>query len=716
MYDEIVPFFGTEKAKLFVALNYTNGDDYSNALNEGNAEALLDEPLWQLMSAKNYINGGRTRQQPTVRGATGGAPGVAPGVAPVDLQEFEVAGQFIDFIKSIARHHAQLDGLTPKGDTEMKAAELASTGLAPVSRSDIGMKKQRSVNTTGINQSSEESDKLYRQIYTNWERLDESTRQFYSQHLNVLDSLRNVVQQQTPGEKARLNLLKTDPGDNMSTVVFQQTLPLLPKGAVMVAEQPLVPVAPVDPVQKLDQDFLRKEYRKQYLAERGAASRVAYQGGGAMEEYFKAWASSTTNPNGLDVAKFTAALVYVTNKKVKATSTGDVKGDFDSVYDLVTGNLYTVGSNGELLKDGKTVDAKSYAEDIANNKVKCFGTNLADCDNVYECLLSGDPKKLGRCLGKLRNADMKQVAGKEFKDIRPEAALELLKTFNIELRKDQYGNRVPMEFLEWRATLDARVGQSAAAAIKGNKQLLAYLRGVVELVRLNPNIIAENRNKEVSSRLNPANTGGITINKPRPFIAPSKRAAPASTMLLRTIPFVTNQLSLPTPPLLPPGIAGFGYGPTMSFPFGFMRGGDGDKNELTDLALGLKKNYDTVLRDLQDSGKDLVDTDKQLIENAIHKVSKNHKQIVHLLNELAAFNRLSTVIKAGLPRVIGASDFEGASRMVNLDKTVDNLQSNVGSIARENQALITQLYNNVFKSLASLRLGVSSSNLIPVGH
>jgi uncharacterized protein YoxC len=271
-----------------------------------------------------------------------------------------------------------------------------------------------------------------------------------------------------------------------------------------------------------------------------------------------------------------------------------------------------------------------------------------------------------------------------------------------------------MEFLEWRATLDDRVGAAAASAIKENKQLLDYLRAVVELVRANPEIIAENRQRAVEMKQALSNAG-VVVNKPRPFIAPSKRAAPASTMLLRTIPYVTSQLSLPTPPLLPPGIAGFGYGPALSFPFGFMRGG-ADKNELTDLASVLKKNYDAVLKDLQDSGKDLVDSDKNLIENAIKKVSKNQKDIEHLLNELRAFNRLSVGLKAGLPQTLGVEDVEGASRMVNLDRTVDNLQSNVGSIARENQALITQLYNNVFKALASLRLGVSSSNLVPAGH
>lgn len=696
MYDEIVPFFGTEKAKLFVALNYTDGDNYSHALNEGNAEALLDEPLWQLMSAKNYANGGRAGWQAAL----------APHTEPKPL---ELAGQFIDFIGSIARHHARIDGVVaiiPAGTRR---------GAVPMDvQKGVNVQPGALIGGPALN-ASPQSDDLYRQIYTNWERLDESTRQFYSQHLNILDALGNVVAQQTPGQKARLNLLKVDPANNMSALKFEQTLPLLPAGAFFVngAGREV----------QLNADAVRGEYQQVYRGAGGIAGALQY--GGDISQYFKHWAATgpgyvapaggpAANPNGLDVPKFTAALVYATNKKLKARASGDVKSDFPHVFDLVTGNLYSVGPNGELKKGDKVVDAASYAADIAAGNVHCFGTNLADCDKVYECLLSGDPKKLGRCLGKLRKADMKLVAGTELKSIRPEVALELLKTFNIELRKDTYGNRVPMEFLEWRATLDARVGAAAASAIKENKQLLDYLRAVVELVRANPEIIAENRQRAVEMKQALSNAG-VVVNKPRPFIAPSKRAAPASTMLLRTIPYVTSQLSLPTPPLLPPGIAGFGYGPALSFPFGFMRGG-ADKNELTDLASVLKKNYDAVLKDLQDSGKDLVDSDKNLIENAIKKVSKNQKDIEHLLNELRAFNRLSAGLKAGLPQTLGVEDVEGASRMVNLDRTVDNLQSNVGSIARENQALITQLYNNVFKSLASLRLGVSSSNLVPASH
>jgi hypothetical protein len=678
MYDEIVPFFGDAKAKLFVALNYNDGDNYSHAINDAsNPDTLLDEPLWQLMAAKNYVNGGRADWQKALGGDK--------------VHDLEIAGQFLNFIADIAKHHAHIDGVFTV--SEISDLETRGEKRSEVRRKDV-------IQPTG-NNSTDQSRALYNQIYTNFASLDESTRQFYSQHLNIVDMINNVIARQTPGTPARLNLLKEDPRNNMSTVKFQNTLPLLPKGAFFINRD--------GSQNRTEATLLRDHYRDVYKGEGGLAGRLQ-KGGAGLADYYADWAAV-----GLDVAKFAAALVYTTNKKVQDQASGKVAGDLDGVYDLVTGNLYSVGPNGELMKGNKVVDARSYAEDVAAGNVNCHGTELEACDNVWECLLSGDSKKLGRCLGKLRKADMKLVAGKEFKDIRPEAALKLLKTFNIELKKDSYGNRVPMEFLEWRATLDARVGTAAAEAIKQNAQLMEYLRAVVQLVRSNPEIIDENRSKAAQQRAVAAQSD---LKLPRPFVAPSKRAAPASSMLLRTVPFVTQQLSLPQPSMLPPGLAGFGYGPVAGLPFGFMPGmgmrGGGD--ELTETAQLLNNNFAAILKDLQSSGKDLVDADKQLIENAIKKVSKNQKQIEHALNELKAFNKLSTTLKAGLPQALNLKDVDGASRMVNIDSNVSNLQSNVGSLARENQALITQLYNNVFKALASLRLGVQSSSLVPVGN
>ena len=672
MYDEIVPFFGTPKAKLFVALNYTDGDHYDHAINEGNPEALLDEPLWQLMAAQNYKNGGREGWQPVLAPNTQADP-------------LEVAGQFIEFVTNVASTHAAIDGVRP--GTALPAAPGAT-------RKDIRI---NSLQATSMGRAGNTSDELYQQIYTNFASLDESTRQFYSQFLNVVDIKENVVGQISAPNRGRLNLLKVDPRNNQSTVIFEQTLPLMPAGAFLVDNNGKMP---------LDGDGLRKLYREAYTGSGGIAG-IYQRGGAGLADFYPEWAAGA---NGLDVPKFTAALVYATNKKVQAQSDNGVKGDFDGVYDLVTGKLYDVDSDGNLIKDGVIVDAKSYAAAIAAGNVNCYGTNLDNCDKVFECLLSGDSKRLGRCLAKLRSADMALVAGKEVKDMQPQIALKLLKTFGIELR-EEYGMKVPMEFLEWRATMESRVGHDAADAIKQNKKLVEYLRQIVHLVRANPAIIAENRQTMNSRKQQAAHSG---VQPPRKFIAPSVRAVPASTMLLRTIPGMVQQISMPAPPMLPPGIAGFGYGPSASFPFGLLSGGA--QSDLTETAQGLQNSFVKVLKDLQNSGKDLVDNDKKLIENAIKKVSKNEKQITHALNELSAFTKLSDTLKNGLPQALELKDIDGSSRLVSVSKNVSNLNTNVGSLARENQALITQLYNNVFKSLASLRLGVSSSNLVPASN
>ncbi len=81
MYDDLEPFFGTPLAKLFVALNY-RGTNFSTALNAGDAESLKREQLWQLMLAKNYVNGGD--------------------------KDNVVSKAFIDFVKYVGQHHKEL--------------------------------------------------------------------------------------------------------------------------------------------------------------------------------------------------------------------------------------------------------------------------------------------------------------------------------------------------------------------------------------------------------------------------------------------------------------------------------------------------------------------------------------------------------------------------------------------------------------------------------
>jgi hypothetical protein len=520
-------------------------------------------------------------------------------------------------------------------------------------------------------------------IYSNWANISDDGRQFFSQLMNLVSDSNSNIATQDPrsvaaGLKLRLNLKKVDPSQRTSEVIFGRTLPYLPAG--MIAEDKTS--VPVDHLHRVYDAALRNT--------------TIFTGGAA--NLFEGW----TN---LNVSQFLRNCLYV--QKQINTGRIQVTSPLDEVYDLVTSQIYSVDANGNLVnKTGRVMDDKAYADDVKEN---CFGTQLKDCDLVFECLLSGDPKALSRCLGKLSIERMYDVAKTEVAKMNPRVMAKVLGTFDIQT--DKHG-RVE-EYIQWRGSLESRLsskmgnerGSKTAAAILGNKKLLEYLRNIMDVIRSN--------NALVQGKSPLSDLPDKTDKKISYFIKPQNidRATALSTQLgtlvqqLNVMPqnFVSS-LNMP----LQLSNVGFGANPFVGLgALGMLRGG----GCVDDTVATMESIYRQILEEMKAKGKDLVDEDKKRIETAIEQIKKNNLQLTEALKDLKAFMKLNTALTAGINNV-SLNDVKGSSK-VDLNAQVGNLESCINRTSREQVGLITALVDQVFRPMALIASGSSSTLLRP---
>jgi hypothetical protein len=635
MYDEIDDFFGApgttvggkddKRGRLFTSLNY-KGNNFSESLNtKENPETIKNEPIFQLMLAKNYT-GKET------------------------LGDNVISDQFIDFVRSVGTRHASIDG------------------------------KLQAPTTAGMT-----ADKLAH-IYANWPNMSHDGRDFYSQLINLVNitESRSVAPAPFVGmnvREFRLNLKKVDASQPASETIFGKTLPYLPSGCVAEGSTATLAV-----------DHLHKVYDN---AVRG--TRSAFVGGAASE--LSSWEAV-----GLNVSVFLRNIAYIQKKALSSPS--GVKGELGDIYDLTTDKIYS-------MKDGKLVDASEnvmdearYQKDVADN---CEGTYLPSCELVFECLLSGDPKGLSRCLGKLSIESMYVVAKSECAKMNPKVMKKVLSTFDI--RTNKHGK--VEEYIEWRGSLESRLtqklggerGAKTAGAILANKKLLEYLRNLMEVIRSNP-VLTNDKGVTLSDL--PDKTG----DKIKYFIKPTNinRAAALSTQLGTLV----NQLNVLPQNFVsqfngPLNWANVNFGsPMMLPPFSGMRGG----GCVEDSVATMEAIYNQILEEMKRNGKDLVDDDKKRIENAIDQIKKNNSQLVSALNDLKGFMRLNSAITNGLTNV-SLNDIKGSSN-VDLSNQIRSFESSINNTANSQVSLMTALIDQVFRPMALIASGSSTSLLRPI--
>ena len=629
MYDDLAPFFGSEakRARLFVALNY-RGTQFRVPLNTAeNPDTLMNEPIWQLMLAKNYTSTENSGDK-------------------------VISKDFITFVQNVASFHHKLD----------KSQNTSSFPTTPTA----------------------ETNTFLSNVVQRYSELDQDAQTFYSEMVNLVrpspDEAVGVAQGITA--QTRVNLKKKNPPGGIT--LFASTLPFLPRGCTKEDGTPFVG----DALQKLHQDTVMA----------GGA-----QSGAGLFDGAEAWENLNTERfiKGVMSAQKRSRDIHVTTP-------------FGDLYDLSSDSVFTHDRDGNLLQNGKPVDDNQ----LTSSPCATTGIPAGKCDQVFECILSGDSKQLHRCLSKFRDEEMFNVASSEIKKMNPSVLVKILDTFSIRHNKGSVEH-----YMVWLsdfknrlvAAMGEQLGTKTFNVISENKKLLNYLHEIMNLASGNPALFG--KQSELSDMPNKEfkKTSNVKYFY-RPDTADGAAMMPThlDSLLnqLRILPQdLTNQYSAM--------IRTAGVIPSMALPLGMgLRGGarkgKSHKNMIGggDNVTVIKEAYRNILAAMQKRGKDLVDEDKKQIETAIKQLEENNRKLEKALKDLQAFVKLSDAVDVGISQVT-LKDVENLStqNLTSLRSTVSNLENCVGRVTRDQVGLMTSLIDQVFRPMALLTIGAPTSQL-----
>jgi hypothetical protein len=512
--------------------------------------------------------------------------------------------------------------------------------------------------------------------------LDPDAQVFFSEMVNLVREAPRLPVGVAEGitQKTRVNLKKKQLNVPNAQTIFASTLPFLPKGSTKEDGTPFEG----DALQRLHKD-------------------VSMIGGGLFDGVNE-WTT-------LDVGKFLKGVMTVQKRSHDIS----VTTEFGDLYDLSLDNLYTRDEKGNLLRDGKLIDDT----ELETSPCATTGVPTAKCEQVFECILSGDSKKLHRCLSKFRDEDMFNVANSEVKKMNPAVLVKILDTFNVRREKG-----VVEHYMVWLsefknrlvASMGEQLGTKTFNVIRENKKLLNYLHQLINVASSNPTLFGK------ASDL--SDMPGKELKKSpnvKYFYRPER--SDAVSMMPSYLDTLVNQLRI-----LPQNLSGqynamlrtSGVIPSMALPLGLysLRGGARKSNKLVggaDSTLLIKNLYKTILNDMQRRGKDLVDEDKKHIETAIKQIEENNRKLEKALRDLGAFVRLADAMDVGVSQV-SLSDVENLSskNVSSLKSTVSNLENCVGRVTRDQVGLMTSLLDQVFRPMALLTIGAPTAQLRPL--
>lgn len=629
MYDDLAPFFGSEakRARLFVALNY-RGTQFGVPLNTSeNPDTLMNEPIWQLMLAKNY-NGTENSGDKVI------------------------SNDFITFVQSVANFHHALD---------------------------------RNQKTTGFGSQSTETNTFLANVVQRYAELDQDAQTFYSEMVNLVRPSPASAVGVASGYTAqtRVNLKKKNPPGGLT--LFASTLPFLPKGCKKEDNTSFEGNA----LQELHQNIVMA----------GGA-----QYGAGLFDGADAW----TN---LNVERFIKGVMSAQKKSREI----NVTTPFGDLYDLSTDSVFTNDTNGNLLQNGKQVD------DAQLTSSPCATTGIAagKCDQVFECILSGDSKQLHRCLSKFRDEEMFNVAKSEIKKMNPRVIVKILDTFSIRHNKGSVEHYM-VWLSDFRNRLVSAMGESLGTktfnVISENKKLLNYLHEIMNLASSNPVIFGKQSDLSDMPNKEFKKTSNVKY-----FYRPD--TADGATMMPTYLDSLLNQLRV-----LPQDLSNqysamirtAGVIPSMALPLGMgLRGGakKGTKSHKNMIGGGdnvtvMRQAYKNILAAMQKRGKDLVDEDKKKIEASIQQLEENNIKLEKSLKDLQAFVRFADAVDVGISQVsLQDIDKLNKEKFGSLRSTVSNLENCVGRVTRDQVGLMTSLIDQVFRPMSLLTIGAPTSQL-----
>ena len=679
-------FFGSPKdvtGEYFTHLNY-EGSEFSKALNNSsNVDSIETHPIFQLLLSQNYTNADAST-------------------------DYYIHENIIDLIVNTAIFHKLID-------TEDAKTNGIVRGTWPYF--------------------------LLTTVYSQWENLTDDARKFYSTHLHLLvkspvgwskptDSGVIAAAALNTPENVRLNLTKVDPNDRTSQILFATTLPLIPrsvKGFKITASDAVVEIIHFNPSEdnseKLRDIYMAiyKEPTQLYMISK-IDNTTVIANALVQNNYLVAGTEPSFNLDGNKFVKNCilahASSPSVSSKGASAAAAASANpNNFDDIYTSLTSGV-SYGRDektGELFKvdtDGKTKIPVTDAELAASLNEPGCGTGVKgiDCRNVSECILSGSPDKLARCL-KLQDKDMFVVGQKEVEKMHPKVALQLLKTFGFNPRKEiPSGLVLPPSFDEWiKKVLPKAVNQKTYTDITNNRPLMEYLKGVVSIVRSNPAILVQN-NKSSSSgdSSDYARKAGI-----KRFVAPVKlgdRASLNMSILEQGILTSTPRISgLPLSGLL--GNVGKWNNMPVLLGSGVQKGG-ANSIEYTN-ARSLKNMFDVLYAEMARNGHELVGADKDRITNMVKKVSHLEEQLFRIMEDLKLFNKLKGTLSighgpVGVEEVSLTEVVNAKSTAALMGNTVDNLMNSASVNINEQSQIMHDSIFKIQKALLDVLLRGSS--------
>ena len=577
----------------------------------------------------------------------------AAGVARSTLGDKAISEDFVQFVTNVARFHNQLDVVQK------------TAGFTPgtITAETLAFKAN---------------------VVDRYSELDPDAQIFFSEMVNLVREAPRLAVGVAEGitQKVRVNLKKKNPGTPGAQTVFASTLPFLPTGCTKEDGTPFEG----DALQRLHKD-------------------VAMVGGNQLGAGLFDGANEWTT---LDTGKFLKGVMTVQKRARDIT----VTSAFGDLYDLSADKLYTRDEHGNLLRDGQPIDEN----EVVTSPCATTGIPPNKCEQVFECILSGDSKKLHRCLSKFRDEDMFNVARDEIKKINPRILVKILDTFSVKREKGSVEH-----YMVWLsdfknrlvASMGEQLGTKTYNVISENKKLLNYLHGLINIASSNPVIFG--KSAELSDMPNKLFKKTENVKY---FYRPDK--VDGETMMPQYLDTLLNQLRV-----LPQNMAGqynalvrtAGVIPSMALPLGMysLRGGAKKSHTMVGGATNveyMKRLYKGILEDMQRRGKDLVDEDKKQIETAIKQLEDNNTKLEKALRDLQAFVRLSEAVDNGISRVT-LDDVENLSKqnLSSLKSTVSNLENCVGRVTRDQVGLMTSLIDQVFRPMALLTIGAPTSQL-----
>ena len=661
--QDLRPFFGTRDTtpgEQFCHLNYV-GSNFRVAINAGNVSRIETQPILQFMLAENYIGS--------------------------DPKEGKfIHESIIDLVSNTAKfHHLVENGGKYRGSP------------APVTKDSP-------------------AEWIINAVYKNWETLSSDVRTFYSEHMHMLQlkdgkwsspsqSIENTIKGGVLSGNIRLNLTKAN-AVKENPILFATTLPRIPKSVEGFRVTTTSGVQSFSFSGTVPETFLQDVYMEVF---RNASSFTF----GKVNVVTPGWSYAPV-VSTLETRKFMRNSL-VAHSKVVAREPYRGDANLDDVFEsVITGRVYTKKDDGKLyVKDGSAAEVEYNDAELEALDGNCFTTGIKDdstgCGTVFQCLLSGRPENLSRCLDKLKNQDMYKVAQTEVEKMQPRIAIQLLKTFGFAPRKElPSGQYLPPSFSEWTSKILPRsVDEETKKAIMENKSLMEYLKAVVNLVRNNPAIISENRQSLAKSDF--AKKAELAI-----FVQPTNGASRAK---LNTT--ILEQGVLMSQPSL-----------NQMFPFGGMlnnvnmnRGmfnpsvqliGGGSSDQECVNGNILKDMFSVTYAEMERNGKVLVEEDKHKIDSAIQKVCNLEKQLMRILEDFKLFSKLNAALSVGgtvsvdpvtLKEVISSAENQVSTEAMN------NLSSCASQNIGEQTQLMSDLIFNVQRSLVELLSKGYSGNL-----